>query len=180
MWGKKSEALIWFSFQQTSLSHWGALPGQHFCHTAGQGLSLLCCLPLLSHPSLSIVPQLLFTLTVRGFIPLAINDTFSLLFPRPTFPAHANFTSNVPRLFYCSRWNLRLAPSAHDVVHLDFWPRRRPQSHKSISSPVKISREYLDSPVIMGTWFWLLADGKSGNLFPWCCLRCLFIFCVVV
>lgn len=46
---------------------------------------------------------------------------------------------------------------------------RRPQSHKSISSPVKISREYLDSPVIMGTWFWSLTDGKSGNLFPRCC-----------
>lgn len=94
---------------------------------------------------------------------------FSLPFPRPTFPAHTNFTSNIPRLFYCSRWNLRLAPSAHDVAHLDFWPRRRPQSHKSISSPVKISREYLDSPVIMGTWFWSLTDGKSGNLFPRCC-----------
>lgn len=69
-------------------------------------------------------------------------------------------TSHIPRPFYCSGSNLRLAPSARNVVHLESWPHCRLRSHKSISSPIKVSREYLDSPLIMSTWFWLLTDGQ--------------------
>lgn len=80
--------------------------------------------------------------------------------------------SNIPRPVYCSRWNLHLALLARNIVHLDCWPQSRLQSHKSISSPITVAREYLASPLtIMRLWLidWWTNLAICYHSVPWCC-----------